>query len=125
MEICENEKKEMVVLKLELRQVCGFEGSSMWGMNGGQPESPDSKLLVYARKSVLAESKTEIWICDKDTLGNQRKVFTVNCGNHNGPSATFVDNDHIVFRDRMESQWAFRILNVHTGQVKYGPIFGK
>ena len=112
-------------MELELRQVCGYEGSSMWGMNGGQPESPDGKLLVYARKSVLAESETEIWICDRDTLGNQRKVFTVNCGNHNGPSATFVDNDHIVFRDRMEKQWAFRILNVHTGQIKYGPVFGK
>ena len=69
----------------------------MWGMNGGQPESPDGKLLVYARKPSLVENVTEIWICDRDTLANQKKVYTVSCGNHNGPSATFVDNDHIVF----------------------------
>lgn len=110
---------------MELRQVCNFNGSSLWGMNGGQPESPDGKLLVYARKPALTESETEIWVCDRETLANQRKVFTVSCGNHNGPSATFVDNDHIVFRDSINKLAAFRILNVHTGQVKYGPIFGK
>ena len=98
----------------KLIPVCSYEGSTMWGMNGGQPESPDGKLLVYARKPSLAENVTEIWICDRDTLTNQRKVYTVSCGNHNGPSATFVDNDHIVFRDSINKLSAFRILNVYT-----------
>lgn len=110
---------------LEVKSVSEYEGSSLWGMNGGQPESPDGKLLVYARKPVLTESLTEIWICDRDGLGNQRKVFEVACGNHNGPSTTFVDNEHIVFRDSINRLSAFRILNVHTGETKYGPIFAK
>ena len=105
--------------------VCSYEGSTMWGMNGGQPESPDGKLLVYARKPSLMEHVTEIWICDRDTLANHKKIYTVSCGNHNGPSATFVDNDHIVFRDSINKLSAFRILNVHTGETKYGPIFAK
>ena len=68
---------------------------------------------------------TEIWICDRNTLANARCVFTVSCGNHNGPSATFTDNDHIVFRDIINGFSAFRVLNIHTGEVVYGPIFGK
>ena len=111
--------------KIEIRQVCDYEGSSLWGMNGGQPESPDGKLLVYARKPNLSENVTEIWVCDRETLANQRQVYTVKCGNHNGPSATFVDNDHIVFRDSIQKLSAFRILNIHTGETKYGPIFAK
>ena len=33
-----------------MEKVCEYEGSSLWGMNGGQPESPDGTLLVYAKK---------------------------------------------------------------------------
>lgn len=112
-------------MEVDLRRVCDYKGSAMWGMNGGQPESPDGKLLVYARKPSLAESYTELWICDRETLENQRKVFTVTCGNHNGPSATFVDNEHIVFRDSIHKMAAFRILNVYTKETKYGPIYAK
>ena len=61
--------------------VCSYEGSTMWGMNGGQPESPDGKLLVYARKPSLTEPVTEIWICDRDTLANQKKIYTVSICN--------------------------------------------
>lgn len=105
-----------------------YEGSTVWGMNGGQPESPDGKLLVYARKQRIddhAYKETELWVCNRDDLSSGRKVFTVKCGNHNGPSATFVDNEHIVFRDEIDGLSAFRVLNVYTGQVKYGPIFAK
>lgn len=112
-------------MELEIKKICEYEGSSLLGMNGGQPESPDGKLLVYARKPVLTESLTEIWICDRDSFTNQKKIFTVSCGNHNGPSATFVDNDHVVFRDAIDKLSVFRIVNVHTGDVKYGPIFAK
>lgn len=116
-------------MEAKIKKVCEYEGSTLWGMNGGQPESPDGKLLVYARKPSLTESLTEIWVCDRDDagegFGNHRKVFTVACGNHNGPSATFVDNEHIVFRDSVNKMAAFRILNVHTGEIKYGPIFAK
>ena len=111
-----------------MEKVCEYEGSSLWGMNGGQPESPDGTLLVYAKKPNLEDKEkqiTEIWICDRNTLANARCVFTVSCGNHNGPSATFTDNDHIVFRDIINGFNAFRVLNIHTGEVVYGPIFGK
>ncbi|MCQ2520142.1 MAG: hypothetical protein MJ107_06390 [Lachnospiraceae bacterium] len=104
-----------------------YTGNTLLGMNGGQPESPDGKLLVYARKPSIeaGENITEIWICDRDTFNNARKVFTVSCGNHNGPSATFTDNEHIVFRDSIDGLAAFRILNINTGKIKYGPIFAK
>lgn len=113
---------------MEIRKIADFyEGSTLLGMNGGQPESPDGKLLVYARKPSIerGHSETEIWVCDRDTLENHRKIFDVSCGNHNGPSATFVDNEHIVFRDGINKLAVFRIVNVYSGEVKYGPIFGK
>ena len=109
-------------------KVCEYEGSTLWGMNGGQPESPDGKWLVYGRKPSLTEEygdETQIWICDRQTLREQRKLYTVSCKNHNGPSATFVDNDNIVFRDMAGGLTAIRILNIHTGETKYGPIYGK
>lgn len=105
-----------------MKKVCEYEDSSLWGMNGGQPESPDGTLLVYAKKPNLEDKEkqtTEIWICDRNTLANARCVFTVSCGNHNGPSATFTDNDHIVFRDIINGFSAFRVLNIHTGEVVY------
>ena len=108
-----------------MRSVYNGEGSSLWGMNGGQPESPDGKKLVYARKADLNRPETEIVICDREDPENARTVFAVNCGNHNGPSATFVDNSRIVFRDVIDSLSAFRILNIETGEVEIGPVFAK
>lgn len=101
---------------------------TLLGMNGGQPESPDGKLLIYAKKAVIDDKSrqdTQIWVCDRQTLENHRKVFTVKCGNHNGPSATFVDNEHAVFRSGIDGLSVFYIVNVYTGKVKYGPIFAK
>ena len=63
-----------------MEKVCEYEGSSLWGMNGGQPESPDGTLLVYAKKPDLEDKEkqtTEIWICNRDTLSDARRVFTV------------------------------------------------
>ena len=42
-----------------MEKVCEYEGSSLWGMNGGQPESPDGTLLVYAKKPDLEEEKAD------------------------------------------------------------------
>lgn len=75
---------------MEIKRICEkYTGSSLWGMNGGLPESPDGKLLVYARKCVIddpAKRETEIWIAERETPEHAHKLFTVQCGNHNGPS---------------------------------------
>lgn len=114
---------------MEIKRICEkYTGSSLWGMNGGLPESPDGKLLVYARKCVIddpAKRETEIWIAERETPEHAHKLFTVQCGNHNGPSATFVDNEHIVFRDEIGGLSAFRIVNVYSGKTIIGPVFAK
>lgn len=109
-------------------KICDGDFSTVLGMNGGQPESPDGKRLVYAKKAKVegeGSQKTEIWVCDRDTLENHRKVFDVTCGNHNGPSATFLDNSKIVFRDSIDKLSVFRVLDIDSGEVVYGPIFAK
>lgn len=104
--------------------------STLFGMNGGNPESPDGKRIVYGRKKDVLNNRggeTEIWICDRD-LSNKRHLFTTDCGNHNGPSASFIDNDRIVFRGGSDADPAgagFYVLDVNTGKVLIGPICGK
>lgn len=104
------------------------EGNTLLGMNGGQPESPDGSLLVYARKAYIDrpdDHRTEIWICNRDLTGH-RFVYEVNCGNHNGPSATFIDNRLIVFRGQNEEKLNyFYIFDIVDGKVAYGPIIAK
>lgn len=98
--------------------------STLTGMNGGMLESPDGKRIVYARKKDLSvPDGMEIWVCDHD-LSNHRHVFTVSCMNHNGPSATFLNNSDIVFRDASHGLNSFVILNVDTLEVKHR-IFAK
>lgn len=112
----------------KLNKISEGEYSTLLGMNGGQPESPDGKRIVYARKKIIDNpefQETQLWICDRDTLENHKKIFTVKCGNHNGPSATFVDNSKIVFRDAIDGLSVFRIVDVDSGDVVYGPIFAK
>lgn len=107
---------------MKVKEICDYSGSTLLGMNGGMVESPDSKRIIYARKADLTKSETEIWICDRD-FENHRKVYDVHCGNHNGPSATFITNSLIVFRDvefegiagKEPSICVFRILDVDTG----------
>ena len=109
---------------MKVKEICDYSGSTLLGMNGGMVESPDSKRIIYARKADLTKSETEIWICDRD-FENHRKVYDVHCGNHNGPSATFITNSLIVFRDvefegiagKEPSICVFRILDVDTGEV--------
>lgn len=97
--------------------------STLLGMNGGMAESPDGSRIVYARKADLEKSETEIWVCSRD-LKNHRKIFDVNCGNHNGPSATFITDSLIVFRDSDGGLPVFRIMDADAGEVKY-KIFAK
>lgn len=104
---------------MNIQKICGeFSGSTLLGMNGGMVESPDGKRIVYARKADLERSDTEIWVCSRD-FTEHRKVFEVSCGNHNGPSATFITDSLIVFRDSEEGLPVFRILDADTGAVKY------
>lgn len=104
------------------------EGSTLLGMNGGIPESPDGSLLVYARKRHLDRAddhRTEIWVCHSDLSGH-RKVYEVVCGNHNGPSATFINQDWIVFRGQNEEGFSyFLIYDIMREQIVYGPIIAK
>ena len=86
------------VREMKVKEICDYSGSTLLGMNGGMVESPDSKRIIYARKADLTKPETEIWICDRN-FENHRKVYDVHCGNHNGPSATFITNSLIVFRD--------------------------
>lgn len=106
--------------------ICNSEDSTLLGMNGGQPESPDGKILVYAKKKTLKNpDKTELWVCERDTLSNHQKIFETECGNHNGPSATFVNDTMIVFRGIEQGVNVFRIVDIQTGKTVYGPIAAK
>ena len=93
-------------------------GNTLLGMNGGCPESFDGKRLVYAYKADLDSPETSIMVCNTD-LTEHREVFKVKCGNHNGPSASFIDNSLIVFRDGSSGHAMFRIMNIDTGEIKY------
>lgn len=108
---------------MEITKICEGSFSSLLGMNGGMVESPDESKIVYARKKSLEESQTEIYICDRD-LKNHEKIFTVSCGNHNGPSATFITDNLIVFRDGEQGLPVFRILDIRSGAVVH-KIFAK
>lgn len=108
---------------MNIRKISDGSCSTLLGMNGGCPESPDGKHLVYASKKSLDENETKIMVCNTD-LTNHRHIFTVSCGNHNGPSATFTDNSTIVFRDSADGLPVFRIMDIITGEVKY-KIFAK
>ena len=41
---------------MELVRIAECGESTLWGMNGGQPESPDERHLVYARKKDLTNA---------------------------------------------------------------------
>ncbi len=92
--------------------------STLLGMNGGMVESPDGTKIVYARKKNLDEKETEIWICGRD-LKEHRYIYTVNCMNHNGPSATFLNNSEIVFRDNKNGLPMFHIMNIDTMAIRH------
>ncbi len=106
------------MMEEKLTRISEKTGNTLLGMNGGCPESPDGKLLVYAYKADLSAPETSIMVCNADLTGH-REVYKVNCGNHNGPSASFIDNRLIVFRDGAGGHPVFRILDIETGEVKY------
>lgn len=103
---------------MEISNIYIGEGCSLLGMNGGCPESSDGKRIIYALKRSLDENETKIMLCNRD-MTNHRHIFTVSCGNHNGPSATFIDNSTVVFRDSENNLPVFRIMNIDSGEVLY------
>ena len=108
---------------MKFTKICEGEFSTLLGMNGGMVENPDESKIIYAKKKSLEGDETEIFICDRDAK-KHRKIFDVHCGNHNGPSATFITNNLIVFRDGEDGLPVFRILDIETGEVKH-KIFAK
>lgn len=103
---------------MKLTRISEGNYSTLLGMNGGMVESPDEKRIVYARKQDINKPETEIMICNRD-LTEHRCVYKVDCMNHNGPSATFLNNHEIVFRDMGGKLSQFVILNVDTGEVRH------
>ena len=108
---------------MKITKICEGDFSTLLGMNGGMVESPDGSKIIYAKKKSLENDETEIFICDRN-LQNHKKIFDVHCGNHNGPSATFITDNLIVFRDGEDGLPVFRILDINTGEVKH-KIFAK
>lgn len=98
---------------------------TLFGMNGGCPESPDMKHIVYTEKDNLETDITRIFICDRDALENRRQVFEVHCLNHNSASASWIDNDRIVFRSSQNGLPCFFILDITGKKPLIGPIFAK
>ena len=107
----------------KIYRIADVENSTLTGMNGGDIESPDGSMIVYASKPDLSESYTELWVCNRDLTGH-RKVYTLSCMNHNGPSASFVDNDTVVFRDETDGILSFILYDVKRNEEK-SRVYGK
>lgn len=104
---------------MEIHKIAETESSTLIGMNGGLIESPDGSKIVYAAKKDLTKKDgMEIWICSRDFTW-RKKLYTCACGNHNGPSASFIDNERIVFRDMSGERSKFVIMNIETGAAEY------
>ena len=43
----------------------------------------------------------------------------MDCGNHNGPSATFITDSLVVFRTSVDNLPCFIIMDIDTGEIKY------
>lgn len=108
---------------MKIYKIAEGEFSTLTGMNGGMVESPDASRIIYARKKDLTKPDTELWVCNRD-LTNHRHIYTVSCMNHNGPSATFLDNRTAVFRSGENGLSCFIMLDVDTLEVKH-KIFAK
>lgn len=102
-----------------IHKIADVESSTFIGMNGGLIESPDGSRIIYARKKdITKKDGMEIWICDAD-LKNHRHIYTVECVNHNGPSATFIDNSTVVFRDMSGGTSAFIIMDADSLKIRH------
>ena len=103
---------------MNLTKISDGDYSTLLGMNGGMVESPDGTKIVYARKKDIDKPETEIWICSRD-LTEHKYIYTVSCMNHNGPSATFLDDHRIVFRDMSGELSQFCIFDLDTMKVRH------
>jgi hypothetical protein len=99
-----------------LREISGGEYSTLIGMNGGCPESPDGSMIVYTRKYDLVKNAAEVWVCLSD-LTNHRKLCDAKTGNHNGNAATFVNDNLVVFRSGEKGINHITVMDVFTGEV--------
>lgn len=104
---------------MQIHKIIETEQTTLIGMNGGLIESPDGSRIIYARKRELAGmGHTELWVCDHD-LKDHRLIYTGECGNHNGPSASWIDNSIVVFRDMSEERSAIIIMDVDSCRVMH------
>lgn len=101
---------------MEIRKLHDGDFSTLLGMNGGMVESPDGSKIIYAIKKKLDKPETEIHICSRD-LTEDKHIYDVMCMNHNGPSATFLSGNKIVFRDMSEDLSQFIIMDTDTGKI--------
>ncbi len=108
-----------------LNKISPADRSTLLGMNGGCPESPDLRHLVYTEKDSLDTDVTRICVCDRDTLKNHRVLFEVSCLNHNSASASWIDDRRIVFRSSKDGLSCFYILDITGETPLYGPVFAK
>ena len=109
---------------MKIYKIADTDASTLIGMNGGQIESPNGERIVYARKKDITVGEgMELWVCNTDLTGH-RKLMTFDCFNHNGPSASFIDNSTVVFRDMSNNTSRIVIMDVDTGEIKYS-IYGK
>lgn len=100
-------------------KITDTDASTLIGMNGGLIESPDGAQIIYARKKdITTPNDMELWVCNTD-LTNHRHLYTGKCINHNGPSASFIDNSTIVFRDMSNDVSCFIIMDIDTMKIKY------
>lgn len=106
-----------------IHKIDNTECSTLIGMNGGMIESPDGSRIIYARKNDIKQKDSELWICDRD-LKNPRCIYKGYSVNHNGPSATFIDNSTIVFRDMGKDGSKIVIMDADTLEIKH-KIYGK
>ncbi len=112
-------------MKYILKKLVGTEKCTLLGMNGGCPESPDMKHIVYTEKDDLDTDITRICLCGRDEAYAPRTVFEVHCLNHNSASASWIDNNHIVFRSGENGLPCFYILDITGKEPVYGPVFAK
>ncbi len=102
---------------MKLTKILDGEYSTLLGMNGGMVESPDGKQIIYAAKKDLSSPRSEVRICSSD-LTDHRTIAEVDCPNHNGPSATFLNDHEVVFREVKDNMSSFYIMDINTLKVR-------
>ena len=57
---------------VKVYKISNGEKSTLTGMNGGDIESPDGSMIVYAAKPDLDDPHTELWGGERDRKGRRR-----------------------------------------------------